>query len=379
MGYLPPLKPNCCALSQIKKPIENKAGPARLYGTRGMKKKKNKTEGVHVGKNPRKSPREHASTLAILGSLIHKKKSKFNNSEDSKSLQSITEEDISNDMMPLMIKMPEIPACEETKKLEDFFSDLYDDSDDYDSFIDNLDLNVELEKNSKPDLLDLLENYQQCDSIEKSAKEIQDHVQQRNENQRKRRGHKFKKKNKTGWPAKKRIPVKKDTTSVVESADSSRDASANRTEIDDKQNDMESEETPTVIDSLSEHTDSAEKTKVQNVETNDSITSCSDADDKISNSSKCKLNADADLSNSEDENFASNVEPTPKRSGSVECALSERTNNDEDKSHHSNLNKMEMQPVVRVQKIDTRPLMARGIRKLRSSGPKRKLRHHLHR
>ena len=116
-----------------------------------------------------------------------------------------------------------------------------------------------------------------------------------------------------------------------------------------------------------------------NVENNDSITSCSDVDDKISNSSKCKLALDADLSNSEDENFTSNVDLNSKHSGSVECALSERTNNEDDKSHHSNHNKMEMQPVVRVQKIDAKPLTTRGIRKLRSSGPKRKLRHNLHR
>lgn len=41
---------------------------------REQKKSRKKSRRVIVSKNPRKSPRQHASTLAILSSLIHQRK-----------------------------------------------------------------------------------------------------------------------------------------------------------------------------------------------------------------------------------------------------------------------------------------------------------------
>lgn len=397
MGFLPPLKPNCCSLSQIKKPVEIKPGPARLYGTRGMKRKKSKIENIHsLSKNPRKSPREHASTLAILGSLIHKKKSKFSSSDDTKSLPSITEEELSNDI-PFLLKMPEVHVSEETKKLEEFFSDLYDDVEDYDSLIDNLDLSVKIEKPSKPNVIDLLQNYDQCESIEQTVKEIQDNIQQRGANQRKRKGYKFKKKNKTGWPAKKRIQAKKEAVSAVEDADSTGDAGESvlgengvETETD---NPMVLEETCVSTDKLNQITNDCVNDNVKNQNINylvlenneNSITSFSDVDDKVSNSSnKCKaIVMDTDPSNSEEENLSNNVDlSSSKHCDSVEYSLSDRISCSE-KSHSSSHDAIEMQPVVRVQKIDTRTIGGRGARKLRSSGSgsgsQRRPRRHLHR
>ncbi|XP_077299342.1 DBF4-CDC7 kinase regulatory subunit chiffon isoform X2 [Arctopsyche grandis] len=391
MGFLPPLKPNCCSLSQIKKPVEMKPGPARLYGTRGMKRKKSKLENIRsLSKNPRKSPREHASTLAILGSLIHKKKSKLSSSDDTKSLPSITEEEVSNDV-PFLLKMPEVHVSEETKKLEEFFSDLYDDVEDYDSLIDNLDLSLNIEKPGKPNVIDLLQNYDQCESIEQTVKEIQDNMQQRGINQRKRKGYKFKKKNKTGWPAKKRIQAKK--VSAVEDADSAGDASVlgeNGVETETDNPMVLEEETCVSTDKLNQITNNCVNDNVKNQNINylvlenneNSITSFSDVDDKVSDSSnKCKTIAtDTDLSNSEEENLSNNIDlSSSKHCDSVEYSLSERISCSEEKSHSSGHDAIEMQPVVRVQKIDARTISARGARKLRSSGSQRRPRRHLHR
>lgn len=341
MGQLPPLKPDCCPLSRLKRGTEPKPGPSRLYGTRGTKKKKMKKEEVLVqGKRPRKSPREHASTLAILGGLVQKRRSKFSGSEDTKSLPSVAEEDVS--MAPFGIKLPELQVPESSKKLEEFFSSLIDD-DEYDTLVDHLDATFRAEEaESRPDFADMLQSYEECEAIEDAAREMQT-AARLSDGRRRRRGHKFKKKNnRTGWPAKKKTQVKRDPANARSSREASVDAEALRgTESDDVAHDAPS----------AGRVDNG--APLENAE--NSITSTGDAEEKTSEGPE---------KTEEDDRVAS---ATTEDS-------SERTERESDKSYQrSARDSKDLQPIVRVQKMETKAVGPGKRRKLRSSGARRKL------
>lgn len=229
MSEIPPLKPNCCALSQGKKPPDAKSRPPRLYGTRGMKKmrKIKPADPVFTFNSTslsRKSPREHASTLAILGGLIHRK-SKFSCSEDSKSLPSIAEEDCSSDTTPYT--PAPLPPCdaEISMQMDALLSSVYEGEEDFEVPMEAEDCGVKLDHTSvKPDVIQLLQNFEECDILDNTVREINENIQP--EAPKRRRGYKFKKKNRTGWPNKKKL--KRDPPSTVGSASSSRDPSQQR-------------------------------------------------------------------------------------------------------------------------------------------------------
>lgn len=229
MNEIPPLKPNCCALSQVKKPSDAKSRPPRSYGTRGMKKmRKIKPADPVFTLNStslsRKSPREHASTLAILGGLIHRK-SKFSCSDDSKSLPSIAEEDCSSDTTPYT--PAPLPPCdaEISMQIDALLSSVYEGEEDFEVPIEAQDCGVKLDHTSvKPDVIQLLQDFEECDILDNTVREIHENVQP--EAPKRRRGYKFKKKNRTGWPNKKKL--KRDPPSTVGSASSSREPSQQR-------------------------------------------------------------------------------------------------------------------------------------------------------
>ncbi|CAK1551342.1 unnamed protein product [Leptosia nina] len=189
IGQLPPLKPNCCPLSDLVK-REEKPGPSRSYGTRGMKKKritKRAAAIIAMESHPRKSPREHASTLAILGSagLLHRRKN-----DDAKSTAS--EETLSDTHSKLEPVVSE--AQETSERLQQFLSEVFEGSD-YDVSEDVMENDIPtITSRVAPDVSNLVSECENCDIIQNEMKSTA--------KTRERRG-KFKKKNRTGWPSKK--------------------------------------------------------------------------------------------------------------------------------------------------------------------------------
>ncbi|KAJ2938052.1 hypothetical protein O0L34_g14507 [Tuta absoluta] len=246
IGTLPPLKPNCCPLSELVR-RDDRAGAAgaggaggagagaRCYGTRGKKKQKmrKRTELVQaLEAHPRKSPREHASTLAILGSagLLHRRK----NGDDAKSTAS--EDTISDTQSHLKIEPVVNEALEASERLQQFFAEVFDDAAEYEVSDEAMEGDTALMTSTNaPDVTSLVSECENCDII---RNEIQENVEAR---ARARRGR-FKKKNKTGWPNKKK--AKKDSrTNSLESqkGESSLDRSSAEPPDDDTTRDATSE------------------------------------------------------------------------------------------------------------------------------------------
>ncbi|XP_045773097.1 protein chiffon isoform X1 [Maniola jurtina] len=234
IGQLPPLKPNCCPLSDLVK-REEKPGPSRSYGTRGMKKQKIKKRTaalIALESHPRKSPREHASTLAILGSagLLHKRK----NADDAKSTAS---EDTMSDI-PLSMKVEPVLSenQEASERLQQFLSEVFEEPTDYDvseSF--QGDETTVIASKNLPDMSSLVSECEDCDII-------RNELQQSAVRGRGRRG-KFKKKNKTGWPNKKRQNKKDSRTNSMELEHTSLGRSSAEPPQDETTQDTMSEET----------------------------------------------------------------------------------------------------------------------------------------
>ncbi|XP_041978808.1 protein piccolo isoform X2 [Aricia agestis] len=198
IGQLPPLKPNCCPLSDLVKQREEKPGPSRSYGTRGMKKEKMRKRTAAIlalESHPRKSPREHASTLAILGSagLLHRRR----NGDDAKSTAS--EDTLSDTHSHLKIELPLLSENQEaSERLQQFLSEVFDDPADLDVCDELLDNNTNIIVGKDvPDVSSLVSECEGCDII---RNEIDATVA----SQPKSRRGKFKKKNKTGWPNKRK-------------------------------------------------------------------------------------------------------------------------------------------------------------------------------
>ncbi|KAG6454879.1 nucleolar protein dao-5 isoform X2 [Manduca sexta] len=195
VGQLPPLKPNCCPLSDLVK-REEKPGPSRSYGTRGMKKQKirKRTAAIMALEcHPRKSPREHASTLAILGSagLLHRRK----NAEDTKSTAS---EDTISDTHSNMKVEPVISETQEaSERLQQFLSEVFEDAAEYDMSDEVMEGEAAVTTSTNvPDVSSLVSECDGCDIIRNEIKESVDKPKNK-------RG-KFKKKNRTGWPNKRK-------------------------------------------------------------------------------------------------------------------------------------------------------------------------------
>ncbi|CAH2095866.1 unnamed protein product [Euphydryas editha] len=255
IGQLPPLKPNCCPLSDLVK-REGKPGPSRSYGTRGMKRqriKKRTAALLALEGHPRKSPREHASTLAILGSagLLHRRK----HAEDTKSTAS--EETISDTQSNLKTEPVLSETQEASERLQQFLSEVFEEPTDYEIFDDLVsgETAVIASKNL-PDVSSLISECDDCDIIRNEIK------QGATGRMHGRRG-KFKKKNRTGWPNKRKQTKKGSRTSSLEhdqKAESSLDRSSAEPPDDDTTQDTLSEEDNTL--SEDEKTLTNEKLKI---------------------------------------------------------------------------------------------------------------------
>lgn len=221
---------------------EGKPGPSRSYGTRGMKKrgiKKRTAALIALEGHPRKSPREHASTLAILGSagLLHRRK----HADDTKSTAS---EDTISDTQSNLKNEPVISETQEaSERLQQFLSEVFEEPTDYEMFEDltGEETSVIATKNL-PNVSSLVSECDDCDIIRNEIK------QGATSRVRGRRG-KFKKKNRTGWPNKKKQTKKGSRTSSLEQdqkAESSLDRSSAEPPDDDTTQDTLSEEDNTL-------------------------------------------------------------------------------------------------------------------------------------
>ncbi|XP_045517216.1 protein chiffon-like isoform X1 [Pieris brassicae] len=244
IGQLPPLKPNCCPLSDlVKREGKEKPGPSRAYGTRGMKKQRMRKRTAAIlamESHPRKSPREHASTLAILGSagLLHRSK----NVDDAKSTAS-------EDTLSETLSKPE-PVLTETQetseRLQQFLSEVFEDESDYDVSEDVMENDISVITSKEiPDFSSLVSECEKCDLISNEIK--QDTVKTRE-----RRG-KFKKKNRTGWPSKKNKKKSSRNSSIDDKVDSLDRSSVDLetlSEADENKSESEENVKETKIDEL---------------------------------------------------------------------------------------------------------------------------------
>ncbi|XP_049873492.1 serine/arginine repetitive matrix protein 1 [Pectinophora gossypiella] len=207
IGQLPPLKPNCCPLSDLVK-REEKPGPSRSYGTRGMKKQKIRKRTAAIlalEGHSRKSPREHASTLAILGSvgLLHRRK----NGDDAKSTAS--EDTISDTHSTVKIEPVVSEAQEASERLQQFLSEVFSDAAEYEVSAEAMEGEAVPAAGAAPDVARLVSDCDACDVL-------RHHLQEGLEARARSRRGKFKKKNRTGWPNKKK-PKKDSRTDSSES------------------------------------------------------------------------------------------------------------------------------------------------------------------
>ncbi|GLV35989.1 chiffon [Carabus blaptoides fortunei] len=149
--------------------------------------------------HPRKSPRQHASTLAILSSLIQQRKKRARKSDSSRaSLASIPEE-----VTPQPLVMDESSQCLSESgldpALEAILTAPMDDLSDLEYHdVDGIVIN------DKPDAIELLTNYNTA--VPMSSPESRT-TAPRTESVRVVR--RKRKKNRTGWPKKKRLFVKR--------------------------------------------------------------------------------------------------------------------------------------------------------------------------
>ncbi|XP_072949604.1 uncharacterized protein [Epargyreus clarus] len=220
IGQLPPLKPNCCPLSDLVRPRDEKPGPSRSYGTRGMKKQKIRKRTAAVialDAHPRKSPREHASTLAILGSagLLHRRK----HADDTKSTAS--EDTISDTQSNLKVEPVLSETQEASERLQQFLSEVFEDAAEFDMSDELVGGETALMPSiNVPDVSSLVSECEDCDII-------RNEINQGTIRQRGRRGR-FKKKNRTGWPSKRKQKKssRANSTDLEHKADSSLDRSS---------------------------------------------------------------------------------------------------------------------------------------------------------
>nr|XP_037868195.1 uncharacterized protein LOC101743721 isoform X3 [Bombyx mori] len=329
MGQLPPLKPNCCPLSDLTK-REDKPGPSRSYGTRGMKKQKVRKRTAAVlalESHPRKSPREHASTLAILGSagLLHRRKQH----DDAKSTAS---EDTLSDA-PLKLEPPPSELHQASERLQRFFSELFEDTAELEVADDMTEghatFNTLATATNAPDVSSLMSECERCDLIRNEIKEAVGRP-------RGKRG-KFKKKNRTGWPNKRKQKKESRGDSIESEKAESVERSSAEPPDDDTARDIVSEE-------------DAEPSELENEDPPD-MTTHTTQDRTSIDSQETKTNVDLKL--------------TPYKSESKRDSDSEKDDNKSVSEDEKELKKKKralqglcewLQPVVRVARVETRTL-----------------------
>ncbi|KRT83786.1 hypothetical protein AMK59_3599 [Oryctes borbonicus] len=184
----------------------------RLTETDHSKAKK-KRRGLTIGKNPRKSPRQHASTLAILSSLIHQRKRR-NDANRSRS----------SDLSTYRQSLPSIPETHEDKKrpakeepdydrIAKSMDEVLSSMNDLDQLEISADGSLMISLNRKLSAIDILEDY------DKRQKDNAGNPIRRIYATGKKPGRKKKKKNRTGWPNKNRRTKKGNETLKEEEPD----------------------------------------------------------------------------------------------------------------------------------------------------------------
>ncbi|XP_047029897.1 neurofilament heavy polypeptide isoform X2 [Helicoverpa zea] len=349
IGQLPPLKPNCCPLSDLVK-REEKPGPSRSYGTRGMKKQKIRKRTaalLALEGHPRKSPREHASTLAILGSagLVHRRK----HADDTKSTAS---EDTISDTHSNVKVDPVISETQEaSERLQQFLSEVFEDAADYDVSDEVMDGDAAVTTSTNmPDVSSLVSECENCDLIRNEIKEAADRP-------RGRRG-KFKKKNRTGWPNKKKQTKKGSRTNSVESenkVESSLDRSSAEPPDDDTTQDTISEEDTNLSETEKEEKTIIEKSKSDGDSQDKTLT-----EDTLDD--KCKP---MDISTDSTDKTLQDLKVLAEKAKAEEKEERKLRSETEDKDNKKKKRTLHalgdwLQPVVRVARVD--PSAARRLR-----------------
>lgn len=374
IGQLPPLKPNCCPLSDLVK-REEKPGPSRSYGTRGMKKQKIRKRTaaalLALEGHPRKSPREHASTLAILGSagLLQRRR----HHDDTKSTAS--EDTVSDTHSNAKIDPVISETREASERLQQFLSEVFEDAAEYDVSDEVMDGEAAVTTSTNvPDVSSLMSECENCDLIRNEIKEAE-------ERPRGRRG-KFKKKNRTGWPNKKKQTKKGSRTNSVESgskAGSSLDRSSAEPPDDDTTQDTISEEDTnlsqtekedrTVIEIAKSECDSQDKTLTEDSmeEQCEPIDISDSKDQTLSDSTERTLSEIKEKTLSEiKEKTLQELKASAEKTKSEEKEERKLRSETEDKDNKKKkralhgLGDAAMQPVVRVARVD--PGAARRLR-----------------
>lgn len=169
--------------------------------------------GGNVGKNPRKSPRQHASTLAILSSLIHQRKRKSRSisaSPNKSNLSTIVEDEDSNSQNVLLeekLKTIDLEGLPEDQK--EIYSVTLDKSDELEIMV-----HPEISFHSELDAIELLKEHdlKHKEEMKKSLKtNLKKMIFATGPNSPGRRKlNRKKKKNKTGWPKTNRKNNKRD-------------------------------------------------------------------------------------------------------------------------------------------------------------------------
>lgn len=144
-------------------------------------------------KNPRKSPRQHASTLAILSSLIQHRKKRKSESPNN-TLDSIPEASESQDESTKEEK-PEDEINKVVESIDDMLTNAFGEMEQVEmSFREDMDM---LDFSCKSDAIEILEDYENYKHVERKTGLIGQ--VRRSYSPGKKPGRK-KKKNRTGWP-----------------------------------------------------------------------------------------------------------------------------------------------------------------------------------
>lgn len=264
---------------------EEKPGPSRSYGTRGMKKQKIRKRTAAVialEGHSRKSPREHASTLAILGSagLLNRRKL----ADDNKSTAS--EDTVSDTHSNMKLEPLPSESREASDRLQRFLTEVFSDADELDMCEETLEGDAAVTPaHNLPDVSSLFSECDGCDIIRNEMREATAESRPRV-----RRGR-FKKKNKTGWPNKKKQKKSSRTNSSE---------SEHKTETEETLERFSAEpvEDDNTRDTLSELDTNASETEMEKtvIEKYKSEEESRDADDKTLTEDTMSESIDADSS-----------------------------------------------------------------------------------
>lgn len=200
-----------------EKPIvDEKCAPSELPQETVQKKKRGRRPKALLqqalsGKNPRKSPRQHASTLAILSSLIQQRKRRSKNKTAEESLPTIPEEEPGekssepNAKTPQKKPKPKIDYISLAQRIDDELDAALDE----DKELDELDIEPEERVPFRREPVDIKEVLRLYD--EGRAKEDERSCRRFFNGTPGRKPGRRKKKNKTGWPNKnKRLSKRPD-------------------------------------------------------------------------------------------------------------------------------------------------------------------------